>query len=59
MIHVDTNNSVIDSTQVIFDKLLSLKKEMQSVVPNYNVIISNFIRYTNNRQANSVKVTYN
>ena len=59
MVHVDTNNSVTDSTQVIFDKLLSLKKEMQSVVPNCNVIISNFIRYTNNRQANSVKVTYN
>ena len=54
VILVGTNNSVIDSPQVIFDKLLLLKKEIQPVVPNCNVIISNLIKHTDNRQANSV-----
>ena len=59
VIHVFTNNSVIDLPQVIFDKLLSLKKEIQSVVPNCNVIISNLIKRTDNRQANSVNEKVN
>ena len=59
VIHVFTNNSVIDLPQVIFDKLLSLKKEIQSVVPNCNVIISKLIKRTDNRQANSVNEKVN
>ena len=58
-IHVGTNNSVIDSPQVIFGKFLSLKKEIQSVFPNSNVIISNLIKYTDNRQGNSVNEKVN
>ena len=53
VIQVGTNNSVIESPQVIFDKLLSLMKEIQSVVPNCNAIISNLIKRTDNCQANS------
>ena len=59
MIHADTNNLGIDSQQVIFDKLLSLKKKIQSVVPKCNVIISNVIKRTDNRQANSVNEKVN
>ena len=58
VIHVGTNNSVIDSLQVIFDKLLSVKKEIQSV-SNCNVIISNLIKRTDNHQANSVNEKVN
>ena len=58
-IHVGTNNSVIDSPQVIFGKFLSLKKEIQSVFPNSNVIISNLIKCTDNRQGNSVNEKVN
>ena len=47
-------NSVIDSPQVVFNKLMSLEKEIQSVVPNCNVIISNLIKRKDNRQANSI-----
>ena len=60
VIHIGTNNSVTDSSQVIFDKLLLLKKEIQSVVPNCTVIISNLIKQTeDNCQANSVNEKVN
>ena len=54
VIHIGTKNSVIDSPQVFFDKLLSLKKETQSVIPNSKVMLSNLIKRTCNRQASSV-----
>ena len=52
-------NSVIDSPQVVFNKLMSLEKEIQSVVPNCNVIISNLIKRKDNRQANSINEKVN
>ena len=54
VINVSANNSITDSSQVIFDKLLPLKKEIQSVVANCNVIVSNLIKRTDNPQVNSV-----
>ena len=59
VIHVGTNNSVINSPQVVFNKLMSLEKEIQSVVPNCNVIISNLIKRKDSRQANSINEKVN
>ena len=43
ILHVGTNNSINDSSSVILNKLLSLKKFIHTELPESNVILSNII----------------
>ena len=39
--HVGTNNAMTDTTKEIFEKLISLKRQIESILPKCEVTISN------------------
>ena len=43
IIHVGTNNAMTDTPKEIFEKLISLKHQIESTLPKCEVIISNLI----------------
>ena len=43
IIHVGTNNAMTDTPKEIFEKLISLKHQIDSTLPKCEVIISNLI----------------
>ena len=43
IIHVGTNNAITDTPKEIFEKLISLKHQIESTLPKCEVIISNLI----------------
>ena len=53
IIHAGTNNATTDTPQMIVDKLITLKQNIEGSLPKYRVIISNLIVRTDNTKANS------
>ena len=56
ILHVATNNSINDSSSVILNKLLSLKKFIHTELPESNIILSNSKVKNFNKNLNSVKI---
>ena len=54
ILHVGTNNSINDSSSVILNKLLSLKKFIHTKLPESNVILFNILNF--NKHLNSLKI---
>ena len=48
ILHVGTNNSINNSSNVILNKLLSLKNYIHTELPESNVILSNVIDRSDN-----------
>ena len=46
IIHVGTNNAMTDTPKEIFEKLISLKHQIESILPKYEVTSSNLIMRT-------------
>ena len=53
IIHARTNNATTDTPQMIVDKLITLKQNIEGSLPKNHVIISNLIARTDNTKANS------
>ena len=53
IIHAGTNNATTDTPQMIVDKLITLKQNIEGSLPKYRNIISNLIVGTDNTKANS------
>ena len=53
IIHAGTNNATTDTPQMIIDKLVTLKQNIEGSLPKNRVIISNLIIRTDNTKANS------
>ena len=53
IIHAGTNNATTDTPQMIVDKLITLKQNIEGSLPKNRVIISNLIARTDNTKANS------
>ena len=56
LIHVGTNNAMTDTRKEIFEKLISLKHQIESILPEYEVTISNLIMRTDEPKA--AKINY-
>ena len=54
IIHAGTNNATTDTPQMIVDKLITLKQNIEGSLPKNRVIISNLIARTDNTKANSI-----
>ena len=52
--HAGTNNATTDTPQMIVDKLITLKQNIEGSLPKNRVIISNLIARTDNTKANSI-----
>ena len=59
ILHVDTNNSISDSSSVIINKLLSLKSFIYTELPESNVILSNKLDRLDNGIARLKKSNFN
>ena len=53
IIHAGTNNATTDTPQMIVDKLITLKQNIEGSLPKYRVIISKLIVRTDNTKANT------
>ena len=53
IIHAGTNNATTDTPQMVADKLITLKQNIEGSLPKNRVIISNLIARTDNTKANS------
>ena len=53
IIHADTNNTITDTPQMIVDKLITLKRNIEGSLPKCRVIISKLIVRTDNTKANT------
>ena len=53
IIHAVTNNAKTDTPQMIVDKLITLKQNIEGSLPKYRVIISKLIVRTDNTKANT------
>ena len=53
IIHPGSNNATTDTPQMIVDKLITLKQNIEGSLPKYRVFISNLIVRTDNTKANS------
>ena len=53
IIHAGTSNGTTDTPQMIVDKLITLKRNIEGSLPKYHVIVSNLIARTDNTKANS------
>ena len=53
IIHAGTNNGTTDTPQMIADKLITLKQNVEGSLPKYRAIISKFIARTDNTKANT------
>ena len=51
IIHVGTNNAMTDTPKEIFEKLISLKHQIESILPKCEVTISNLIMRTDEPKA--------
>ena len=51
MLPVGTNNTVNESSKMVLDKLLNLKKFTEHTLPESNAVISNLITRTDNGKA--------
>ena len=56
IIHVGTNNAMTDTPKEIFEKLISLKHQIESILPKCEVTISNLIMRTDEPKA--AKINY-
>ena len=54
-----TNNTVNESSKVVFGKLLNLKKFIEKTLPESNVVISNLITRTDNGKASLTVIKTN
>ena len=53
IIHAGTNNAITDTPQMIVDKLITLKRNIEGSLPKCRVIISKLIVRTDNTKANT------
>ena len=53
IIHADTNNTITDTPQMIVDKLITLKRNIEGSLTKCRVIISKLIVRTDNTKANT------
>ena len=53
IIHAGTNNATTDTPQMIVDKLITLKRNIERSLPKSRVIVSKLIVRTNNTKANT------
>ena len=51
IIHVGTNNTMTDTPKEIFEKLISLKHQIESILPKFEVAISSLIMRTDEHKA--------
>ena len=51
IIHVGTNNTMTDTPKEIFEKLISLKHQIESILPKFEVAISSLIMRTDEPKA--------
>ena len=51
IIHVDTNNTMTDTHKEILEKLISLKHQIENILPKCEVTISNLIMRTDEPKA--------
>ena len=51
MIHVGANSAMTDTSKEIFEKLISLKHQIDSILPKCEVTISNLIMRTDETKA--------
>ena len=51
IIHVGTNNTMTDTPKEIFEKLISLKHQIEGILPKCEVTISNLIMRTDEPKA--------
>ena len=59
IIHVGTNNAVTNTPKEIFEKLTSLKHQIESTLPKYEVTISNSIMRTDEPKASKINEEVN
>ena len=59
IIHVGTNNAMTNTPKEIFEKLISLKHQIESILPKCEVIISNLITRTDEPKAAKINEEVN
>ena len=59
IIHVGTNNAMTDTPKEIFEKLISLKHQIESILPKCEVTISNLIMRTDEPKASKINEEVN
>ena len=59
ILHIGTNDAVSKTSDQILDEILDLKKHVENVVPDINVIISKLIIRSDNPKANSISGNVN
>ena len=59
IIHVGTNNTMTDTPKEIFEKLISLKHQIESFLPKCEVTISNLIMRTDKPKASKINEEVN
>ena len=59
IIHVGTNNAMTDTRKEIFEKLISLKHQIESILPKCEATISNLIMRTDEPKASKINEEVN
>ena len=59
IIHVGTNNAMTDTPKEIFEQLISLKHQIESILPKCEVTISNLIMRTDEPKASKINEEVN
>ena len=59
IIHVGTNNAMTDTPKEIFEKLISLKHQIESILPKCEVTISNLVMRTDEPKASKINEEVN
>ena len=53
ILHIGTNDTIIKSSRIIFNEILSLKSYIEKDLPSCNVIISSIVKRHDNGKASS------